>query len=44
MMNRIFSLRGSQADTYIEYRFEEACTELANGDKVLNECVVDFLK
>ena len=37
MMNRIFSLRGSQADTYIEYRFEEACTELANGDKVLNE-------
>lgn len=37
MMNRIFSLSGSQADTYIESRFEEACMKLANGDKVLNE-------
>lgn len=28
---------GTQADTYIEKRFEEECEFLANGDSILNE-------
>ena len=28
----------TQADTYIEHRFEYMCRSLSNGEKIVNEC------